>query len=81
MITCGRTSMKQGDPCPRCDVPVYPPAQFSIPGGCFKAVFAAIGSVFTVARGGVGSVTIGETPNKPVDAACINCGTVVTIEP
>ena len=73
--------MKQGDPCPNCDVPVYASATFSMPGGCFKAVLAAIKSVFVVARGGVGSVTFGETPTGPVEAACINCGTVSTVEP
>ena len=73
--------MKQGDPCPKCEVPIYASARISMPGGCFGILSSAIKSVFTVARGGVGSVTFGEYPNKPVEAACINCGTVVTIEP
>jgi hypothetical protein len=72
--------MKQGDPCPECGVPIYASAGFSLPGGCFSVVFQAIRSVFTVCRGGVGSITFGETPTAPVEAACINCGKVVTIE-
>ncbi len=71
--------MKQGDPCPNCGAPVYASARISLP-GCFKMAFAAVKSVFTVARGGVGSVTIGETPEGPVQATCINCGTDVTME-
>jgi hypothetical protein len=71
--------MNQGDPCPKCDVPVYASARVGGAGGILKIIIAAVKSVFTVARGGVGSVQIGETPKGPVEAACINCGTVVTI--
>lgn len=70
---------KQGDPCPNCDVPIYASARVS-GGGCVKMIGAAFASIFTVARGGVGSVTVGETPEGPVQAKCINCGTEVTIE-
>ncbi len=52
----------------------------SLPGGGFKMAVAAVTSAFTVARGGVGSVTIGETPKGTVQATCINCGTDVTME-
>ena len=52
-----------------------------MPGGCFGIVISAIKSVFTVARGGVGSVTFGEYPDTPVEATCINCGTVHIVEP
>ena len=73
--------MKQGDPCPRCGVPVYASARVSMPGGCFSILFAGIKSVFTVARGGVGSVTLGGYPTKPVEASCINCGATYVVEP
>ena len=73
--------MKQGDPCPNCDVPVYASARITMPGGLFRILLSAIKSVFTVARGGVGSVTFGEYPDKPVEADCINCGTVYIVEP
>jgi hypothetical protein len=71
--------MNQGDPCPNCDVPVYASARVGGPGGILKIIFAAFKSIFTVARGGVGSIQIGETPKGPVEAACINCGTISTI--
>jgi hypothetical protein len=75
------TTLRQGDPCPRCEVPVYASARVSVPGGVFRILISAIKSVLTVARGGVGSVTIGEFPDKPVEADCINCGAVYTVEP
>ena len=73
--------MKQGEPCPDCGVPVYAKAEFSIPGGCFTALFTALRSVVTVARGGVGTIQFGQVPTKPVMARCINCGREALIEP
>jgi hypothetical protein len=71
--------MKQGDPCPNCDVPVYASARVRGAGGILKIIFATFKSIFAVARGGVGAIQIGETPKGPVVATCINCDTVVTI--
>lgn len=71
--------MQQGDPCPNCGVPVYAAAGVSVPGGCLRMVWAALKSVVTVARGGVGSVQVGEVPQGPVEATCVNCRARMTV--